>query len=55
MAARFKSMISLPGSAAVSRSPSGDSLNKEAGGTDAQPANPGPDGVQEAKPATSAA
>ena len=43
MAARFKPLISLPGSAAVSRSPSGDALNKEAGGTDAQPSNPGPE------------
>lgn len=55
MAARLNSMISLPGSAVVSRSPSGDALNKEAETPAEAAVAPGPDSAQEAKPATPAA
>jgi hypothetical protein len=55
MAARLNSLISLPGSAAVSRSASGEALNKEAEATNEKPATPGPDEAQKSKPATPAA
>ena len=44
-------MISLPGSAVVSRSTSADALNKVANDKEAPVVAPGPDAAQEATPA----